>query len=757
MLRFVAFLVSVPFLLAQPVPGHYIVELTGPAAAARPARQSLRRALAAQAVEVLDSVDHVANALLVRVRENRLAGLSAIPGVARVYPVFYLRRTVDRALALHKVTDALQHLPSANPGAGIKIAILDTGIDPEHPAFQDPSLAMPDGFPRAGCDSDLAFTNSKIIVARSYARLLSGEEESARDADGHGTAVAMIAAGIAHQGLLGPISGVAPKAWLGSYKVFSSQSDLTRSDVVLKALDDAVADGMHIVNLSLSTPVAPRPADDLLFAAIERAASAGILVVTSAGNLGPDPATIGSPGNSPAALTVGASWNTRIFAGSLTPKDSGSYVAMPVRYDPAEPVTGPLADVSTLDASATACQELPEDSLTGRIALVAYGGCRFEQKLLNVQHAGALAAVIYADTAVLDPTLMAVGQATLPAAVIRLWDGRELQSRLEAEPTLEVTLTFALQGSTVNPNEVAYFSSRGPASGDALKPDLVAAGLDLLVATQRWEPRGAMYSPSGYAAAHGTSFAAPLVTGAAAVLQAARPGLSVDQYRSLLINTAAELPAAPIHYAGAGSLDLDAALRTTLTASPASLSFPNELTRALSLSNLGPTPAVLSLSAVPLGDGPSPTLSASSLVLDPGGTATLTVTLSAAGLPSGIYQGFLHIRDDANNGLRVPYWYAVASSEPRYITLLTSALQGAPEATVQIPFRVTDLAGLTLSATQPQAAALAGGGQVLSITSLDPLFPGVWNLEARLGATPGNNVFAIEAAGLRKEVVIEAR
>jgi hypothetical protein len=70
MLRFVAFLVSVPFLLAQPVPGHYIVELTGPAAAARPARQSLRRALAAQAVEVLDSVDHVANALLVRVREN---------------------------------------------------------------------------------------------------------------------------------------------------------------------------------------------------------------------------------------------------------------------------------------------------------------------------------------------------------------------------------------------------------------------------------------------------------------------------------------------------------------------------------------------------------------------------------------------------------------------------------------------------------------------------------------------------------------
>ena len=102
--RFIVFLLA-PFLLAaQPVPGHYILELAGPTARVQPTHKTLHRALAAQQVEVLDSVSTVANALLVRTSEDRLAELAATPGVTRVYPVFYLRRTVDRALALHKLS-----------------------------------------------------------------------------------------------------------------------------------------------------------------------------------------------------------------------------------------------------------------------------------------------------------------------------------------------------------------------------------------------------------------------------------------------------------------------------------------------------------------------------------------------------------------------------------------------------------------------------------------------------------------------------
>jgi len=757
MYRFLPSLFLAPLLLAQPVPGHYIVELDSASAATRPAKRTLRRALEAQHIQILESVDTVANALLVRASGDRAGALASTPGVTRVHPVYYLRRAVDCALALHQIDQAIQRIPSPEPGAGIKLAILDTGIDSYHRAFQDSSLPTPEGFPRARREPDLAFTNHKIIVARDYTGLLGGPEEPARDADGHGTAVAMIAAGVAHQGLLGPISGVAPKAWLGNYKVFAANSDVTRTDVVLKALDDAVADGMDIVNLSLSAAVSPRPSEDPLVAAVERAAAAGVLVIVSAGNLGPDPNTVGSPGNSPAAITVGASWNTRVFAGSLTPKDSKSYVALPVRYEPHDPITGPLADVAPLDPYGAACRELPPESLAGCVALIAYGGCRFEQKLIHAQRAGALAAVIYADTATLDSNLMAPGQAALPAYLIRLSEGRELQSRLGADSALEVTLRFGLRGSAVSPDEVAYFSSRGPVHGNAVKPDLVAAGMQLLIATQNWEPRGGMYSSSGYALAQGTSFSAPLVAGAAAVLKAARPGLSAAQYRSLLVNSASALPAATVQHTGAGSLNLDAAFRSSFAASPVSLSFGAAATADLALSNLGAAPAALSVSAAPAGDSPAPALSASTLWLEPGTTATLTVTLDTTGLPPGVYQGYLDIRDPAAEiGLRVPYWCAVASAAPRHITLLTEVLEGAPGSTFQMLFRVTDPAGL-IAAAEPAAAALDGGGRVLSITSLDSLFPGVWDLRLQLGDAPGNNVFVLEAAGLRKEVVIETR
>jgi hypothetical protein len=143
--------------------------------------------------------------------------------------------------------------------------------------------------------------------------------------------------------------------------------------------------------------------------------------------------------------------------------------------------------------------------------------------------------------------------------------------------------------------------------------------------------------------------------------------------------------------------------------------------------------------------------------LEPGTTAGLTVTLDTNGPPPGIYQGYLDIRDPAaETGLRVPYWCAVASTEPRHITLLTEVLQSVPGSAFQVFFRVTDPAGRMVAA-EPGAMVLEGGGRVLSMTSLDPLYPGVWDLQVRLGDAPGNNVFALEAGGLRKEVVIETR
>src|SRR5207248_832343 len=128
-------------------------------------------------------------------------------------------------------------------GLGVKIAIIDSGIDITHPGMQDSSLQIPDGFPKTNVDSDTAFTNTKVIVARSYAALFQTVEDdiSARDVVGHGTATAMAAGGARNTGPIGPIVGVAPKAFLGSYKVIGSNGGGT-SDIILKAVDDAAAD-----------------------------------------------------------------------------------------------------------------------------------------------------------------------------------------------------------------------------------------------------------------------------------------------------------------------------------------------------------------------------------------------------------------------------------------------------------------------------------------------------------------------------------
>src|SRR5262249_18865718 len=162
---------------------------------------------------------------------------------------------------------------------------IDTGIDLQHPGFQDLSLPIPTGFPRANNSTDLAFTNNKVIVARSYADLfpMPDTDTTPRDRVGHGTATAMAAAGATNTGPLATISGVATKAWLGSYKVFGSPgvNDSATDAAILKAIDDAVADGMDVINLSLGSLEASRLEDDLEVHALERAAALGVLVVVA--------------------------------------------------------------------------------------------------------------------------------------------------------------------------------------------------------------------------------------------------------------------------------------------------------------------------------------------------------------------------------------------------------------------------------------------------------------------------------------------
>src|SRR5579872_1423933 len=169
----------------------------------------------------------LSNAIYVRTTHDVAMQLKSIPGVARVVYLPPLKLDLNAALNLMNIPQAQNALGgSANAGAGVKIGIIDTGIDQNHPGFQDASLKPPAGFPKG----DSNYTNNKVIVGRSYTNLNSAsdpnystpDDPSPRDHTGHGTAIAMIAAGVRNTGPLATIQGVAPKAFLGNYRVWGS-------------------------------------------------------------------------------------------------------------------------------------------------------------------------------------------------------------------------------------------------------------------------------------------------------------------------------------------------------------------------------------------------------------------------------------------------------------------------------------------------------------------------------------------------------
>ncbi len=777
-------------ILAQgAVPNQYIVEMEGDPVAVHLARQApragirgaaanqrraqiheqqrpVRASLEAAQAQILDSLDTVANAFIVSIPDEKAASLAGIPGVLHVHPVRRFRLSLDHALPLHHVPEAWQQVGIGNAGAGMKIGVIDTGIDVDHPGFQDPSLTVPSGFPRVNASSDLAFTNNKVIVARSYAALFESPDPdtSARDHVGHGTATSMAAAGVANTGPLAAISGVAPKAWLGSYKVFGSPgvNDSATDASIIKAIEDAVNDGMDVINLSLGTLEASRIEDDIEVQALERAAQLGVIVVVVAGNDGPDPNTISSPGTSPSAITVGAAKNDRIFSATATITGGLPVNAVPGSgANSPTPITAPLGSVAALDQTGLACLALPTGSLQGRIALILRGQCNFSVKLDNAQHAGAVAALVVVDADQKDPFTMGVGTATLPASMVGNADGVQIGQQLAQDPSLTATLSFTLGPLTVGTEGLVGFSSQGPSVDLGVKPDLIAVGINFYTATQKSDSKGEMFDPSGFTITQGTSFSGPLVAGAAALLKAAKPGLSNAQYRSLLIN-AASPASGTAQQTGAGILNMAASLNATVTAAPASLSFqvgdgnPN-LSRSLTITNMSASSTVFELAAIPRLGSPIPSLSVSSIRMDPSVSAPVGVSFSASALAPGQYEGYIRVSDTSTGAeAHIPYWYAVPSSTPAHITILNASQGGVIAQSGQnaVLFRVTDAAGIAVTNIQPVVTVVSGASTLNSVNSRDSIIPGAFGINLRLGTRRGTSVVRIQAGDIVTDVPV---
>jgi hypothetical protein len=288
----------------------------------------------------------------------------------------------------------------------------------------------------------------------------------------------------------------------------------------------------------------------------------------------------------------------------------------------------------------------------------------------------------------------------------------------------------------------------------------------MYVATQTLDQNGDMYDPSGFILVDGTSFSTPLVAGAAALIKSARPGLTVDQYRSLLINTAAALQAVSgktlsVQQTGAGLLDASAALHSTVTTYPTSLSFGagtsnSPVNRVVTITNVGTSDETFSISPVAGAAGATPALGTNSVQLAAGASVDVPVTWSTAGLTAGAYEGYLSISGTSGTQTRVPYWYAVPSGIPARITILDSISSARRRSLQQdaVLFRITDMAGLNMADATPQATSVSGGGAIRGIVSHDSDVPGLFGLDVQLGSTAGQNVFRIQVGDVSVDVVI---
>lgn len=766
------------------------------------AQATVRKTLEARGIVSSGAVQLLLNAVFVRCAPEQLPDLSSLPGVKGVVPMPELKLKLDAAVPAANGPAAWNVLGgSAHAGAGVKIAVIDTGIDNQHPAFQDTSLPVLEGYPKCS-GTDCNFTNHKVIVARSYVHLLAAgtdpnpaadsrpDDLSPRDRVGHGTAVATTAAGWTATGPLATITGMAPKAYLGNYKVFGSPgvNDGTSGPAVISALEDAVTDEMDIAVLSLGGPAFTGPLDegvscgaapdvpcDPLARAVENAVQAGLTVVAAAGNEGNDGEksptlnSVSSPATAPSVIAVGAVSSPRTFTSSV--RVAGGAVPENLRVIPAVfgdgpalsgAFTAPLRAITKFDEAELACNTpLPLESLRGTLALIKRGDCYFLEKLLNAQQAGAVGVVFHMEDG--NDELIRPGGlsgTTIPAMMIGSTAGRALRqylaSNLDAPVTLDPALV-AFWGGTGK--AMADFSSRGPSAGDsAIKPELVATGMTMYMGTQKFDPNSEMYDESGYIVAQGTSFSAPLVAGAAALVKQKNSEFGPAELKSAVVNTAVSdategSAIAKVVAQGGGRLDAKSAVQTMVTAEPSTLSFgtlrAGSLPRAqvVMLYNHGATPVNLSLSVPPPG---LLSLDQTSITVAAGGSAKVVATLSGS-LPSpGSYEGAVTVTGSGAS-LRIPYLYLVGDGVGNNILVLAgSGFVGAVGASVpgnRLAFKLTDQFGVPVEGAPVQFSVVSGGGTILAADSLTNAY-GVAAARAILGPSVGYQVFSAASGGL---------
>ena len=474
--------------------------------------------------------------------------LQKLSNVKAVYPVQYYTAKLANALPIIEADEAWQLLGGmTQAGRNIRVAVIDSGIVPNHPMFSDSGFTAPSSVPSDDyCRTTQAsFCNDKLIAARYYKPSFVddsfGEFDSPQGLSGHGTHVAGIATGRQVTAPNGEtFSGVAPGAYLMVYKALWGQDGEGTDIELLAALEDAAADGADIINNSWGGSNGQNPNASLYNSVFQQLEQNGIVVVTAAGNEGEDDngnvveQSIACPGCVEAGITVGATTTDLVNGVPVTFGNSTFYAQQSDAFNPSSAISGTAALAPT--GNELGCDAW-SNNISGQIAVVSRGTCTFEVKANNAQQAGASAMVVVNNIAGTTIT-MSMGGATLPAVMLSMSDGVSLTSAINQSPqsALTIAANSVLASDSQVQDRMGRFSSLGPNGDDSfIKPDMAAPGVTILSATSQ-DDEG---TPGvDYAYLNGTSMATPMVAGAAAILKQANPSYTAIQVKNILVNSA---------------------------------------------------------------------------------------------------------------------------------------------------------------------------------------------------------------------------
>ncbi|HEX7135042.1 MAG TPA: S8 family serine peptidase [Iamia sp.] len=735
---------------------------------------------------------------------NRAKDLLSVPGVVAVQEDTLNQPLTDSSTEFIDAPAVWDQVGGqATAGEGILFGSLDSGLWPEHPSFAaNPDLparpTRPDG--RAlECDfgddpltpaTDVFECTNKLVGGSAFIDtylLVNGDEDevypdSARDSNGHGTHTAStVAGGVVDEAPVfgvdrGPISGVAPGAWVMGYKVCGAVgcygSDTTG------AVEAAILDGVDVINYSISGGTTPFT--DSTELAFLDAYAAGVYVSTSAGNEGPGASTANHL--SPWTTSVAASTQLREFGSDLSlTAGSDTFTASGVSIGSGIAAATPVVLAQDVPGytDPTCAAEPPEaDTFDGLIVGCARGNPAGRVASgYSVFQGGGEGMVLYN----VNPGSTMTDNHWLP--VVHLPAGTGFEAFVDTHPGVTGTFTAGISRDGVG-DVVADFSSRGPA-GDFLKPDVTAPGVQILAGTTP-TPESIVEGPPGeyFQAIAGTSMSAPHVAGSGILMLAEHPGWTPGQVRSALMTTATtelvkedgETAADPFDI-GAGRIDLGAARAPgltldetarrflTLSASPTDRidlnipsvnapTMPGEITTTRTFTNVGGSTATYAVSTT-AGEGSTITVSPSRFTVAAGASRTVEITIASTNT-EGQEFGEIRLAASGRETLHLPVAFApsqggatvtsdcddatVAVGATTTCTVTATNDSFGPtvvegETEVNDRLRITDAEGATVTSSRTtEVAAVELTGRSPGTPSMEPLgFDGYLDLNGTFG------------------------